>query len=126
MRHLILLFVHLVTTVLRIAQPGGLRSVIAESRSYEASAFHCESFPSVRPKPPHVGPVDCRILSALDQTDSPRALRNHIKTFNFVEFPSRSGTAKVSAAIFAAASKETWTKRSKRGFDPCGYRYETA
>jgi putative transposase len=31
MRHLILLFVHLVTTVLRIARPGGLRSVIAES-----------------------------------------------------------------------------------------------
>ena len=31
MRHLILLFVHLVTTVLRITRPGGLRSVIAES-----------------------------------------------------------------------------------------------
>jgi putative transposase len=31
MRHLILLFVHLVTTVLRIIRPGGLRSVIAES-----------------------------------------------------------------------------------------------
>src|SRR5262249_12406944 len=31
MRDLIVLLVHLITTVLRIAQPGGLRSVIAES-----------------------------------------------------------------------------------------------
>ncbi len=31
MRDLIVLLVHLVTTVLRIARPGGLRSVIAES-----------------------------------------------------------------------------------------------
>src|SRR6266571_2159365 len=31
MRDLIILLVHLITTVLRIARPGGLRSVIAES-----------------------------------------------------------------------------------------------
>ena len=31
MRNLIVLVVHFITTVLRIAQPGGLRSVIAES-----------------------------------------------------------------------------------------------
>jgi len=31
MHDLAVLFVHLITTVLRIAQPGGLRSVIAES-----------------------------------------------------------------------------------------------
>jgi putative transposase len=31
MRHLILVFVHLVTTVLRMVRPGGLRSVVAES-----------------------------------------------------------------------------------------------
>src|SRR5438128_1661554 len=31
MRDLIVLLVHLITTVLRIARPGGLRSVIAES-----------------------------------------------------------------------------------------------
>src|SRR5262245_56226253 len=31
MRHVTLLFVHLVTTVLQMARPGGLRSVIAES-----------------------------------------------------------------------------------------------
>jgi hypothetical protein len=31
MRDLIILFIHLITTVLRIARPGGLRSVVAES-----------------------------------------------------------------------------------------------
>src|SRR5438552_8432173 len=31
MRDLILLFVHLLTTVLRVGQPGGVRAVIAES-----------------------------------------------------------------------------------------------
>jgi hypothetical protein len=31
MRHLIILLVHLITTVLRVAQPGGIRAVIAES-----------------------------------------------------------------------------------------------
>ena len=31
MRDLIVLLVHLITTILQIAQPGGLRSVIAES-----------------------------------------------------------------------------------------------
>ena len=31
MRHLIILIVHLITTVRRVAQPGGVRAVIAES-----------------------------------------------------------------------------------------------
>jgi hypothetical protein len=31
MRDLAVLFIHLITTLLRIVQPGGLRSVIAES-----------------------------------------------------------------------------------------------
>jgi hypothetical protein len=31
MRDLIILFVHLITTVLRVVRPGGVRAVIAES-----------------------------------------------------------------------------------------------
>lgn len=31
MRHLIILLVHLITTVLRILRPGGVRAVVAES-----------------------------------------------------------------------------------------------
>ena len=31
MRHLIILIVHLITTVLRIVRPGGVRAVVAES-----------------------------------------------------------------------------------------------
>ena len=31
MRHLIILIVHLITTVLRVVRPGGVRAVVAES-----------------------------------------------------------------------------------------------
>ena len=31
MRHLIILMVHLITTLLRVVRPGGVRAVVAES-----------------------------------------------------------------------------------------------
>jgi hypothetical protein len=99
---------------------------VGRIRSHEASAFDCESLPPTGTEPSRFGSADCRILLALDQADLPLADRNHIKTFDFVEFPSRLGAAKVSAAIFAEAPKETWTKGSERGFDSGGCRYETA
>lgn len=66
MRDLILLVVHVMTTVLRLVQPGGVRAVIAESVLVKRqllilnrSAATCAQFP-------HCGSSDRRIVFALD------------------------------------------------------------
>ena len=40
MRDVVILFVHLIVTVVRLARPGGLRSVVAESLVKQYQFFH--------------------------------------------------------------------------------------
>jgi len=103
MRDVIILLVHLITTILRIARPGGLRSVIAEPLSHQTSASDRESLSPLRPQPPIPGSADRRTLFALDKTDSARAGSHCIKTVNPAAIRSLSGPAKVSDAVFARA-----------------------
>jgi hypothetical protein len=40
MRDVLILFLHLIVTVIRLARPGGLRSVVAESLLVKTSTMH--------------------------------------------------------------------------------------
>src|SRR5690349_3229362 len=126
MRDLIILLVHLITTVFRLAGPGGLRSVVAESVLIQASAPDRESLAWPCPKPLRVGSADRRMLFTMDKADSPCAGGHRFKTVNAATFPSGSGPAKVSAAVFAKVSSQAWAKRPQPGLNSRRCRYEAA
>ena len=52
MRDLVILFVHLLTTVAQLASPGGVRSVVAESVLVKHQLSHPESLAPARSQPP--------------------------------------------------------------------------
>jgi hypothetical protein len=112
MRDLIILLVHLFTSVLRIVRPGGVRSVVAESVLIKHQVLIVNRSCRRAPKSPRPGSADRRILFAVDQAKTPRAIGNRIETINSVEFPSRFGSAQIQIAVFAKASSQTRAKRS--------------
>jgi hypothetical protein len=65
MRDLILLLVHVVTTVMRVYQPGRVRAVIAESVLTKHQLLILNR-PRRRAESPHPGSPDCWILFAVD------------------------------------------------------------
>jgi hypothetical protein len=91
MRDLAVLFVHLITTVLRIAQPGGLRSVIAESVLIKHQLLIVNRS---RRRARNLRICDRLIAvfcSAVDQAETFIAIGDRIQAIDPVQFPSRSG-----------------------------------
>src|SRR5215470_11945512 len=87
MRDLIILLVHLITTVFRLARPGGLRSVVAESVLIKHQLLIVNRS---RRRAPNLRVLDRLIAGfcfALDKADSPASGGNHIKTLNRAAFP---------------------------------------
>ena len=66
MRDLLILIVHLITTVDRLARRGGLRAVVAESVLVQTSVVDPELFTSTVAQSLHPGSADCGTLLALD------------------------------------------------------------
>jgi hypothetical protein len=126
MRDLIVLLVHLITTVLRITQPGGLRSGVAESVLIKHQLLIVSRS---RRRAPHLRVLDRLIAGFCSLWIKPKrlfAIGNRIETtINAVVFPSCFGSAKVSPPIFAKPPMEAWTEGSKRGSDSYCYRYKT-
>ena len=65
MRDLIILFVHAVTTVVRVVRPGGVRAVIAESVLTKHQLLILNRSRRRVPNFVHLGPPDRWILFAL-------------------------------------------------------------
>ena len=66
MRDLVILLVHLITTVFRLARPGGLRAVVAES----VLTKHQMLILNRSRRGVHSGSVNRGIVFPLDQTES--------------------------------------------------------
>jgi hypothetical protein len=66
MRDLFILIVHLITTVIRLAKPGGLRAVVAESVLAKHQLLIVNRSRQRFAQSPHPGSADCRTLLAPD------------------------------------------------------------
>jgi len=97
MRDLIILIVHLITTVLRLVRPGGLRAVIAESVIVKHQLLILSRS---RRRAPNLRILDRLIAGA--------------------------GSAEVSVVVFTEAENETRTEGSRHGSHSCRRRNETA
>jgi hypothetical protein len=69
MRDLVILLVHLITTIFRLAKPGGLRAVVAESvlAKHQLLILNRSRKRSQSRDP---GSFHCRILFTLDPTEA--------------------------------------------------------
>ena len=66
MRDLLILIIHLVTTVFRLARRGGLRAVVAESVLVKHQLLILNRFTSTVAQSPHPESAYRRILLAVD------------------------------------------------------------
>jgi hypothetical protein len=95
-----ILLVHLITTVFRLACPGGLRSVVAESVLIKHQLLIANRSRRRAPLLCAFRSADRRILFDVDTTDSPSAGCHRIKTINPAALPSRTGPAKSIGSCF--------------------------
>jgi len=112
MRDLILLFVHVFTTLIRLGRPRGCAIGPRRIHSAQTSTADSESFFSARSKSSGIGPADCRIVYAACSANTTRSFGNRSQTINSVEFSSRSGSPEIPAAVFHETQNETRPERS--------------
>src|SRR5690242_8453304 len=103
MRDLILLIVHVVTTVMRVFQPGGVRAVIAESVLTKHQLLILNR---PRRRAPNLRILDRLIAGFCSLWIRPKRHRRLAIAFKFPEFSSRHGAAQVSVAVFTNTEKE--------------------
>jgi hypothetical protein len=124
MRDLIVLVVHLITTVLRIARPGGLRSVVAESVLIRHQLLIVSRS---RRRAPNLYVLDRLIAGFCSLWIKPkRLLRSAIafKPSTLLNFHRALVQRKYRLLFFAKEPNEAWAKRSTPGFNSCGCRHE--
>ena len=126
MRDLIILLVHVVTTVLRLLQPGGVRAVIAESVLTKHQLLILNRS---RRRAPNLRILDRLIAGFCSLWIRPKRLPSagdRVPAIDIPEFSSRDGAAQVSAAVFTKAANEAGPERADCGFDPGRRRDEAA
>src|SRR4030095_3661995 len=114
MRNRILLFVHILATSIRLARPGGVRSVLAESVLLK----HQLLILNRSRRAPNLRASDRLIAGLCALLILPRRLVRSavvVKTVNPVEFLSRAGSSKIPAAGFPKTQSETGTQRTRCG-----------
>ena len=120
MRDLILLFVHVLATSIRLARPGGVRSVLAESVLLKHQLLILNRSrrraPNLR-----VSDLDRWIVRSTCSAKTAGSVGSRGETVNPVEFPSRAGSSKIPAAVFPKTQSEARTERPQSGSDSCCY-----
>src|SRR4029453_2875090 len=82
MRDLAVLFIHLITTIVRLAGPGGLRSVVAESVSGQTATPDPESFPTPFTQSARLRSRRRRLMYSPHAPRVPDPFRNRLETVN--------------------------------------------
>src|SRR3989442_16031584 len=103
MHDLILLFIHILTTLVRLSRPegpGGVRSVMAGSVLMKHQLLVFSRSRRRAPKSPRVGPT-CRwmVCSSYPATAT-HSVRNRRETIDDIEFPSGSCSPEIPFAVY--------------------------
>jgi hypothetical protein len=112
MRDVVILFVHLIVTAVRLARPGGLRSVVAESVLVKHQLLILNRG---RKRAPNLCSADRVIagLCTLFMLPSTRsAVRYRSEAFHSAASPPPVGETKVSDVVFDQAWATAWSERT--------------
>src|SRR5262249_41053729 len=125
MPDLIVLIVHLITTVLRLARPGGARAVVAESVLAKHQLLILNHS---RRRAPNLRILDRLIAGFCSLWIKPRLLScgNRFRAIDIAEFQSCARPAQISTTVFTKTEDETESETSASGFDSFGCGDEAA
>src|SRR5262245_3787891 len=126
MRDLLILVVHIITTVFRLARPGGLRAVVAESVLTKHQMLILNRS---RRRAPNLRIQDRFIAGLCSLWIKPSRLRKvalAFKTSTLLSFHRAPGSAQVSSVVFTEAANKTRTQRPGGRSNPCRCRDEKA
>ena len=101
MRDLAVLFIHLITTIARLAGPGGARSVVAESVLVKAATPDPESFPATVTQSARLRSPHRRLVCSSPAPKSTDPFGNRIEAGNALGPPSGAEKAEVPATVLA-------------------------
>src|SRR5262249_47653328 len=111
MRDLVILLVHVITTIVRFVRPGGLRAVVAESVLANHQLLILNRS---RQRAPNLLALDRLIAGICSLWIRPSRLRRlaiAFKPSTVVEFSSRVGEAKIPVPIFTKAKNQAGFER---------------
>jgi hypothetical protein len=115
---LIILSVHVITTVLRVGRPGGVRTVIAESVLTKHQLLILNRS---RRRAPNLRILDRLIAgfcSLWIRPEKASSRCDRVPTLDISEFSSRPGSAKVPTAVLAKAANKARPQRPNGRLDP--------
>jgi hypothetical protein len=92
------LIAHLLVTLARLAKPGGLGAVVAESLAVKPAA-HPEACAAARALPDFMGSAGAGGLHAFGVTQTPEQDGCDTEAFHLAVLPPRPGDAQVSPAL---------------------------
>jgi hypothetical protein len=126
MRDVVLLFVHALTIVVRLARPGGARSILAESVFLKHQLLVLNRS---RRRAPNLLPVDRLIAGLCGLLVVPRRLARCaivVKPSTLLNLHRALIHRKIPIVIFSTTSSKARSKGLKSGLDSCRCRNEAA
>src|SRR5687767_6813160 len=100
MRDIFILFLLAIVTIVRLGQPGGLRSVVAESVLIATSSSDLESWSEANSEPSVFRSHHRWFVHSLDATGPCYAVSHHLKNLHAVEFSENARETEVADAVF--------------------------
>jgi hypothetical protein len=119
MRDLVLLFVHVVTVLIRLVRPGGMRAVLAESVLLRHQLLILNRSRHRVAESLHLGPGYRRIVRDTCAAETIGTIRIRGETIVASQLSSRSGSSRIPASVFRKTQNEAGTERPTRGSDSC-------
>ena len=117
MRDIFTLFLHVVVIVIRLARPGGFRSVIAESVLLRHQVVILNRG---RKRAPNLRASDRIIIglcTLLMRPVSGFAFRRRLEAIDSAAFSQTADEAEIPPTVFAQTSRSAWTQRADESTD---------
>src|SRR5215472_15144204 len=113
MRDVIILFLHLIVTVVRLARPGGLRSVVAESLLVK---HQLQILNRDRKRAPNLRATERFIAGFVHPFHEPgtrSVFRHRPNAIHAAASAPRAGQTKVPHVVFAPAQAPAWSEKTE-------------
>jgi putative transposase len=122
MRHLVVLFIHLIAILTQLLQPGGVRSLVAESLLLKHQLLIVNRSRQRSPTLVLVGPHPCRFDGALGPPYSSSPFRNCTEALDTASPSQSHEQTKVPYAVLTESTSEARPERTQRRTHPFGRR----
>jgi hypothetical protein len=107
------LLLHLIVTVIRLARPGGLRSIVAESVLVKHQLL---ILIRGRTRAPNLSAAERfirRFVRPFPEPSPRFALCNRLEAFHSARSPQHAGATKIPLVVFVQAQASAWPERTE-------------